>query len=71
MKTTNQNPKITWAKVCDVEGVQIQEESFPGTLEEALVAMEKRAASGQFLFGQVLEHDGKVFRNVAGMPAAA
>ena len=60
MNATN---KLVWVKL--EEGVPaFYEECHTGSLQEALEELNSRKDA--FLFGQVLESDGKVFANVGG-----
>lgn len=64
MKTLPQNCILMWTQISEGALPQFQEASFDGSLEEAVATMQLRANRGEFLLGQVLEADGKVFKNI-------
>lgn len=66
MKTVSQHPRLSWVVFAGPgQEPMFHEESFPGTLEAAAAELQSRANRAELFFGQVLELDGKVFRNIA------
>ncbi len=65
MKTLNASPRLVWFKQSEAGSPDLQEESFEGTLTEAIAAMESRSTQAGFLLGQVLESSGMVHATIA------
>ncbi len=65
MKTLNASPRLVWFKQSNAGAPDLQEESFEGTLAEAISAMESRSTEAGFILGQVLESSGMVHATIA------
>ncbi|MCC5611546.1 hypothetical protein LC612_33600 [Nostoc sp. CHAB 5834] len=67
----NDNTKqLLWVEIGASDKPELKEESFIGTLEEAIAKMQTRASLAGFLLGQVLRSDSKVLANIAHGAAA-
>lgn len=65
MSVTNTRPKLVWFRESPEGLSALQNESFEGSLEQALESMTRRSTEPGFLLGQVLEPDGRVHATVA------
>lgn len=65
MKTLNATPGLVFFKQSSAGSPDLHEETFEGSLAEAIEAMESRSTAVDFLLGQVLEADGKVHATIA------
>ena len=65
MKTISQNPRIMWFQEPAVQGSpDLEEQDFFGSLSDAVDSMTTRAMESNFILGQVLEHDGRVYATI-------
>ena len=66
MQLASNNPKLLWVILTgNTSPVFSAPHDFPGSLDEAVADLQSRANRGEFDFGQVLEADGRVYRNIA------
>ena len=66
MQLASKNPQLVWVILSEsASPVFSDKHDFSGSLDEAVADLQSRANRGEFDFGQVLEADGRVYRNIA------